>query len=189
MTRWPTVRLTEARQVLALMDVEEEDLPPPGGDLHAWYDGLRHASPADAVDYIAHALPRFEAVAWAAAFLHERSRDRDLPGRDRLALDHAMRWLDEPNDANRRAVHAAAQAAGQRSPERMLGSAVFYSGGSISPVGAAPVLPPEEAALRCAAGAVKMAAYRTETPIEALAEALALAEQVAERGVRALTKP
>lgn len=190
MTRWPIVKLTQARQVFVLMDVDEDDLPPAADDLHAGYDALRGGdAPADALDYIAHALPRLEAVAWAARCLHDHARDHSLPIRDRLALDHAMRWIDEPSDANRRATHAAAEAARHRSPERMLGMAVFYSGGSIAPIQAAPVLAPSEACLRYAAGAVKASAYRSGTPGTALAEALALAEQVAERGVEALARP
>lgn len=190
MTRWPTVKLTQARQVYALMDVEEEDLPPAADDLHACYDALRRGdAPADALDYIAHALPRQEAVAWAARCLHDHARDHTLPIRDQLTLDHTMRWIDEPSDTHRRATHAAAQAAGQRSPERMLGMAVFYSGGSIAPMNAAPVLAPPEACLRYAAGAVKASAYRRGIPGDAMAKALALAEQVAERGVQVLTKP
>ncbi|RMB54802.1 hypothetical protein C8J44_0028 [Sphingomonas sp. PP-CE-3A-406] len=190
MTRWPTVKLTQARQVFALMDVDEDDLPPAADDLHARYDLLRRGdAPADALDYIAHALPRQETVAWAARCLHDHACDRSLPIRDQLALDHAMRWIDEPSDTNRRATHAAAEAAGQRSPERLLGMAVFYSGGSIAPMNAAPVLAPPEACLRYAAGAVKASAYRSGTPGTTLAEALALAEQVAERGVQALAKP
>ncbi len=190
MTRWPIVKLTQARQVLALMDVDEDELPPAADDLHARYDALRGGdAPADALDYIAHALPRLEAVTWAARCLHDQARDRSLPIRDQLALDHAMRWIDEPSDTHRRATHAAAEAAGHRSPERMLGMAVYYSGGSIAPVNAAPVLAPPEACLRYAAGAVKASAYRSATPGAAMATALVLAEQVAERGVEALAKP
>lgn len=187
MTQWPVVKLTQARQVLALIDVEGEDLPPADDDLYRHYAMLRDSgSQVEALDYIAHALPRLEAVGWAAHVLYDQARRHPLPAADRLALDHVMRWLEDQSDANRRAAYAAAENAGALSAEAMLATAVFYSGGSIGMPGAPPILPPAEACPSHAAGAVKVAAYRDGSPDATIRAALALAERVAEQGMAAL---
>lgn len=189
MTSWPIVTLTQSRQVAMLMGIDRDDLPDPAPDLHDRYAALRRdGSRAEALDYIGHALPRLEAVSWAARILDDESRIVDLPVRDQLALDHVLRWLDDPIEANRRAAHGAAQDAGRYSAERHLATAVFYAGGSIAPVGARPVLAPPEAALRYAIGAVKVAAYRGADPNALLDRALALAERIASEGLAALKR-
>lgn len=190
MSDWPIVKLTQARQVAMLMDVESEDLPDAAIDVQAGYAAIKaEGSAADAVDYIGHALPRLEAVTWAAHLLDAESRTGPLPVLDRLALDHALRWLDAPSDANRRATQAAALAASPRSAEQRLGLAVFYSGGSIADPGMPPLLPPPEACLRYAVAAVKRAAFRTEIPDAVLARALAAAEHSAAGGSAILLAP
>jgi hypothetical protein len=192
MTPWPTIKLTQARQVALLIDedMDEHDLPDAALDIQAGYAAIKlDGETADALDYIGHALPRLEAVAWAAHVLDAESRRRELPVRDRLALDHALRWLDEPSDVNRRATQAAALAASPRSAENRLGLAVYYSGGSIADAGMPPLLAPPEACLRYAVAAVKSAAYRTDAPDSVLERALLLAERTAEGGLPALTAP
>ncbi|WP_260598928.1 DUF6931 family protein [Sphingomonas endolithica] len=190
MNPWPAIKLTQARQVALLLDgdLDESELPDDAIDVQAGYVAIKgNGSAADAVDYIGHALPRLEAVAWAAQVLDRESRVRELPVRDRLALDHALRWLDEPSDANRRATQVAALAANPRSAEHRLGLAVYYSGGSIADPGMPPLLAPPEACLRYAVAAVKSAAFRTDAPATVLGSALALAERAAEGGLPALT--
>ena len=184
MTQWSGVKLTQARQVAMLMDVDEDDLPDPAIDVRAGYAAIRaDGRTADALDYIGHALPRLEAVTWAARLLDADSRVRDLPVRDRLALDHALRWLDEPSDANRRATQQAALSASRQSAEHCLALAVYYSGGSIADVGMPPLLPPPEACLRYAVAAAKRAAWRSDAPAVKLERALAAAERIAEHGL------
>ncbi|MGY4398482.1 hypothetical protein ACVWZA_003690 [Sphingomonas sp. UYAg733] len=186
MTAWSAVKLTQARQVAVLMDVEEDDLPDATLDVQAGYAALKGSGDAaDALDYIGHALPRLEAVTWAARFLDAESRLREIPVRDRLALDHALRWLDDSSDANRRATHAAALSASVRSAEHCLALAVYYSGGSITDTGMAPLLPPPEACLRYAVAAVKRAAFRSDAPERVLHRAFATAEHIAEGGLAA----
>jgi hypothetical protein len=190
MNPWPAIKLTQARQVALLLDgdLDDSELPDDAVDVQAGYVAIKaNGSAADAVDYIGHALPRLEAVAWAAQVLDRESRMRELPVRDRLALDHALRWLDEPSDANRRATQVAALAANPRSAEHRLGLAVYYSGGSIADAGMPPLLAPPEACLRYAVAAVKSAAFRTDAPATVLGSALALAERAAEGGLPALT--
>jgi len=187
MSDWKTVRLTSALQVAELMDAEPETLPGPDLPVRAHYEALRSEGlTLEALEYIGHALPRLEAIWWAAHLLEGEARKRALPPLDRQALDHALRWLGDPDDDKRRATSEAADAAAERSPERLLALGVFLSGGSISLPDLPPVLPGPETACRLAVGAVMRAAYRTDTPERVLEQALALAEKVAEKGIAAL---
>ena len=45
-----------------------------------------------------------------------QSRKQELPTRERLALDTALRWLQDPTDQHRRAAYVAAEAAPMASP-------------------------------------------------------------------------
>lgn len=186
MGEWKAIRMTQARQVVEMMDGEEQSLAVADVDVRTYYDGLKATAPDDALDFIAHALPRQEAVAWAAHLLDRESRHRVLSARDRQALDCALRWVGEPDDPNRRAAHDAAQRAGERSPERLLGLAVYLSGGSLSGPDLPPVLPAPEACGRMAASAIKMAGYRSGDADTVIGDALSLAERIAQRGISAI---
>lgn len=185
---WTTIRMAQARQVAELMGVKEDDLPDAEVPTRARYDALRKdGALEEATDFIGHALPRLEAVGWAARVVDDESRKRPLHRRDRLALDHVLRWLGDPDDTKRRGVFDAAQAATEGGPEQLLGYAVFFSGGSMAPADLQPILPPPGTAGRFAAGAVRVAAHRSGETKTLLAGALDLAEAVAEKGMKALT--
>lgn len=187
MTNWTVCKFTEARQVAQLMRLAEDDWPEPAVEPPIYFASIRSGSlRADAVRFLAVALPRFEAVAWAARVLEDEARARRLPPRDRQALDFALRWLGDPDDARRRAAFDAAEAAEDRAAERLLGLAVFFSGGSISMPDLPPVLPPPEASGTFAGAAVLAAAFRTEQPDDVLDRALDLGEAVATNGMDAL---
>lgn len=187
MTEWMLCKFTEARQVAQLMRVEEADLPEPAVTPVSHFASIRSAEQrADAVKFLALALPRFESVAWAARVLENEARDRRLPPRDRQALDFALRWLGDPDDARRRAAFDAAEAAGDRAPERLLAFAVFFSGGSISMPDLPPILPPQESCGTFAGAAVLTAAFRGDDPDDVLDRALDLGEAIATRGMDAL---
>jgi len=187
MDGWDQVRWTEARQVAALMRIDEEAWPPAGMTPRAHFHALREAGdrPA-AIAHLGHALPRFEALAWSCTVLDREAAGRTLRPHDRRALDAALRWLGDPGDAWRRAAFDAAEAAGEHAPERLLGLAVFFSGGSISQPDLPPVLPPPETAGAMAAAAVTVAGYRSADPAAALDRALDLGDKIAARGTRAL---
>lgn len=185
--QWDAVRLTEARQVAALMGHHRDDWPDAEMPVRARYDALREAgAAAAAVKYLAHALPRLEAVAWAARVLEAQARHTPLAPSARHALDVSLRWLGERSDAHRRAAREAAEAIGKPAPERALGLAIFYSGGSVAGPHQPPVIPPEHVAARYAVQAITAAAYRSETPDAVFADALALGEAVARTGMEAL---
>lgn len=185
--QWNQVRWTQAHQIASLMDVDEAELPEEGVAPVAHYQALRAGGDRlTAVSFLGHALPRFEALAWAARVLDEQAAALTLARADRQALEHALRWLGEPNDWTRRAAMDAADAAGERSPERMLATGVFFSGGSISQPDLPPVMPPPELAGRFAAIAVTLAAARVEDGTAVLDRALDLGERVAADGMQVL---
>jgi hypothetical protein len=188
MDGWTQVRWTEARQVAQLMELEEEHLPDEGVAPLAHYAATREAGDrAGAVAFLGHALPRFEAIAWACRILEDEARDLKLRVLDRQALDYSLRWLGDPSDERRRAAMEAADEAGARSPEKLLAMAVFFSGGSIAPPDLPPVLPQPETAGRLASAAIQLAAHRTDHAAAVLDRALDLGEKVAQQGTRALS--
>ena len=190
MADWKTVKWTEARQIAAAMELDESAQPAEGTDPRSYYVKLRESGELDrAISYLGHALPRFEAVAWAAYLLEMQSRKKRLAARDRQALDRSLRWLEEPTDEYRRAAYQAAEAAGRESPERLLGMAVFMSGGSMAPPNLPAANPPQEVCGRVAAAAILMAAHRSENPGQALATALDAGDRIASKGVQALASP
>lgn len=188
MAEWAQVRWTEARQLVAFQGVAPDALPPEGKPPAEHFADLRAAGDRKgAVQFLALALPRYESIAWSAHVIEEVANARKLAGPDRAALDYALRWLGEPNDDRRRAAFAAADAAGERAPERFLGMAVFFSGGSISGVDLPPVPPAPELTGKMAGGALTFATDHAVDPVATLDRALDLGEKVAEQGMQALT--
>jgi hypothetical protein len=184
MEPWTKVKWSEARQIAEVMGLDEAEWPEEGIPPQAWYQKLIAQEDLElAVALIGHALSRFEAVAWAARLLESQSRSRKLAPRDQQALDRSLRWLDEPSDDYRREAFVASEQAGVGTAERLLGSAVFLSGGSIAPVDLPPVNPPAQLSGRLAASAVLVAAHRTGDAAAALREALAAGERIAASGL------
>ncbi|MCS6933042.1 MAG: hypothetical protein NZM27_12625 [Acetobacteraceae bacterium] len=113
----------------------------------------------EAVRLAAHALPKREAV-WWACMCARAVPDPALPEADRKALAAAEAWVRRPDEANRRAAMAAAQATRMQSPEVWAAVGAFWSGGSMAPEGQ-PVVPPAEHLTGVAvSGAVVLAAVR-----------------------------
>ncbi|RZM35847.1 MAG: hypothetical protein EOP67_09600 [Sphingomonas sp.] len=186
---WGAVRLTEARQVAALMGIDVDDRPSADVPVRTHYDALRAGNRRSAaLQYLGHALPRLEAIAWAARIVADTAAACPPPRRARHALDVALRWLEEPTEVHRRAAGAAAEAISQPVAERLLASAVFFSGGSIVAANASPVVPPDHVAARYAVGAIDDATRRATDPGAALETALILGERIAERGMAALDR-
>lgn len=186
---WTSVRLTEARQVAALMGHDRDDWPHEGVGVTAHFAALRAAGRrSGAIDYLAHALPRLEMIAWTARVIEDAAHHVELAPAARHALDVSLRWVGQPSEEHRRAAQRAAEAVNRQSPERFLGLAIFYSGGSIATPGLLAVAPPDHAAARYAAIAIGQAAYRSGNPDQLFDRALDLGETVARRGMAALAQ-
>ncbi|MBQ1542660.1 hypothetical protein C5708_04265 [Caulobacter sp. CCUG 60055] len=180
MRRWKQVKWTEAGQVAAILGwpASKHDAEPP----EAAFDRLRaEGRDDDAALFLGQALPRFEAVAWAAQSVR-RLAPVDAPEGDAQALKAALLWLQDPSELRRRAAFDAAAGAGDASPHRMCALAVFFSGGSLAPADLAPLPAPKDAAGKFAAGAVLTAATRSGRRQEGLRDALALGDELAKGG-------
>jgi hypothetical protein len=115
----------------------------------------------DAVRFLAHTLPRREAV-WWACLCARAVGGTALPAPQAAAVQAAERWVADPSEANRRAAQAASEAAGLGTPAACAAVAAFWSGGSLAPPDL-PVVPPAETlTAHGAASAVLLAAVLTE---------------------------
>jgi hypothetical protein len=97
---------------------------------------------SDASKFLAHALPKREAV-WWACLCAEPIMGPEPPAIALAALNAARAWVIDPKEENRRAAFAAAEAAKVGTPEGCAAMAAFLSGGSIS-LPNLPVVPPAE---------------------------------------------
>lgn len=141
---------------------------------------LRADNPVAATHFIAHCLPRLDAVRWLAACLSGMAPTSQAR---RLAARKAVnRWLAEPSDANRRLAYDAGDAAEFSTAEGCACLAVYFSGGSLAPATQEQPVPAPPAAFgQALAGAVILAALNDDpvNMIPRLAAALDAAEALA----------
>lgn len=97
----------------------------------------------DAVRLLAHALPKREAIWWAARCVRAALGDAEPTRTDRNALEAAERWVAEPVEKNRRAAQSPADATGYETACGWLAAGAFWSGGSMAPPDM-PEVPPKE---------------------------------------------
>jgi hypothetical protein len=116
---------------------------------------------SEAVQFFAFALPPREAVWWACQCSREELRE-PMPKPLQDAVEAAETWVRKPTEQHRRAAMSCAQATDFRSPAAWAAAAAFWSGGSLAPENSPEV--PAPAHLRgCAvAGAVMLAAVKSE---------------------------
>lgn len=128
----------------------------------AFLDALieKHQFP-DAVRFLAHALPKREAV-WWACLCTRAVAGSSAPPKISAALQTAEKWVVDPSEENRRAAMPAAEAAEFKTPAGCAAVAAFWSGGSLGPPNV-PVVPPGEyLTAHGVAGAVMLAAVQPE---------------------------
>ena len=112
---------------------------------------------ADAVQLLAHALPKREAVWWAcrcARSIADTNRGKELFA----ALKAAEEWVANPTEEKRRVCETAAEATQYRSAAGLAALAAFFSGGSLAPTGVAAVEPGPLLTAKAVANAVQLAA-------------------------------
>ena len=173
---WQRSSWSDAGQIVALIDPDREDGGAAGQPLHAWYGELRGAGKLrEAVEFVAHALPRYECVVWATRSLIELGAvDRHDP----LMLA-VLRWIDDPRDRQRRAAADLADATRKDSPALLLARAVHLSGGSLAPEDLPPIQPAPDVCAKMAGAAVLSGAYLQADPQAALMRALELGNSIA----------
>lgn len=132
--------------------------PTADGALRLLLDG----GPAEAaVELLAHALPRREALWWAATCVRLRLPDPAPKGEPAL-LEAVEEWVRKPSDEARRAAYALANANGLDSPSGIVAAGVFFAGDSLAPAGQQAVPPPGHLVGVMVANAVRLASTRQE---------------------------
>lgn len=116
---------------------------------------------ADAVKFLAHLLPRREAV-WWAWMCARKGLGEAPPAEEQTALLATEKWISEPSDEHRRAALEAANAASLESPAGCAALAAFLSGGSLAPPGMAEIPPPRYAAAKAVYGSLVFSAVTVE---------------------------
>jgi hypothetical protein len=115
----------------------------------------------DAVRFLAHALPKREAV-WWAWICARRSAGAEPPQKIKVSLDATEKWIAQPTEEHRRAAMQAAQDAELTTAAGCAGLAAFFSSGSLGPPNA-PVVPPGDyLTAKAVSGAVIFAAVAVE---------------------------
>jgi hypothetical protein len=115
----------------------------------------------DAVRFIAHALPRREAVWWAWVCARKSAGETPKPP-IKAALDAAERWVVQPTEEHRRQALQFGEAADFGTAAGCAALGAFMSGGSLGPP-QAPVVPPGEfMTAKAVSGAVILAAVLPE---------------------------
>jgi len=114
-----------------------------------------------AIRVFGQALPPREAVWWACVSARANPDPAAKP-LDLAALQAADAWVRRPSEENRRAAHAAAEAAGGRSPEAWAATGAFWSGGSLAPPTAPEIPMPPHLCGVAVACSVMLAAVRND---------------------------
>lgn len=111
----------------------------------------------DAIHYLAHALPKRDAVWWACLCAHSVSDD-GLSPESITALEATEAWVREPNEDRRRAAMAAAERTDMDTAPSLAALGAFFSGGSIAPPDHKEIPPAEELTGRMVSAAIMLAA-------------------------------
>ena len=188
MSEWRRVKWSEARQVLEILDLAKDTPADQGAMAPVRYFAFLRENDrlTEAVKFLGQALPRLEAVAWAARTVRDLTppnADRDRP--EARALRAALLWVSDPTEARRRAALDAAETCSATTPEFLAAMATFFSGGSIAPANCPQLPAARDAAGRFAAVAVISAAARTQRMQEALNAALDAGALIASQGLEA----
>lgn len=183
MSVWSMVQFSQARQIAQSMGVKDPKLPEAGVAPDQHYRRLvGEGRQTDAVNFLAHALPRYEMIAWVTRTVGAIQSDSTRKPQELRGMDIARRWVRDPVDEVRRQAWTMAENMEEASPERLLLHAIFFSGGSIAPEDLPPVHAPEETSAHLGGAAIQLAAYRTPSPTAALAKALEMGEQLTVAG-------
>lgn len=115
----------------------------------------------DAVRFVAHALPKREAV-WWAWISARRGSGENPPPKIKASLEATERWIAQPTDENRRAAKEAADIAKLGTAAGCAGLAAFFSGDSLAPPDCPAVAPGPYLTAKAVSAAVNLAAMSGE---------------------------
>jgi hypothetical protein len=135
---------------------------------------INHKYWFDAVTLLSHAMPQREAVWWGARvcddYLDQNQMDDVSRQEEEQVLATARRWVNEPEEVNRMAAHAAAFGIPNRVPSHWVGMAVFWAAGNITPDAGVITPPPPYLYARGVSAAIDLAASLTMHAREELYE-------------------
>jgi hypothetical protein len=106
-----------------------------------------------ALEFLAFALPRRCAVAWLVQSAQEMT---ELTPEEKTAAAIAGEWLKTPGESLRRKLFAECQTVETSRPAHWIGSAIFFSSGSIAPEGSPNVAPGPKVAGQCVFAGITM---------------------------------
>jgi hypothetical protein len=112
---------------------------------------------ADAVRFVAHALPKREAV-WWGWISAKKAAGADPPPKIKASLEATEKWIAQPDDESGRVAMAAAKEAQTSTAAGCAGMAAFFSGSSLGPSHIPPIPPGEFLTAKAVSGAVIYAA-------------------------------
>jgi hypothetical protein len=137
---------------------------------------------ADAVRFLAHALPRREAVWWAWVCARKNAGVDPAP-KTRAALDATERWIMQPTEDNRRQAMTFGEAAEFATAAGAAALSAFMSSGSLAPPDAPLVPPGEFMTAKAVTGSVTLAAVTPDAALapEKFREYVRLGLEVADR--------
>lgn len=110
---------------------------------------------AEAIRLLAAAMLPHCAVRWACRCIRRDGVMSDLDGH---ALAAAERWAASPTEENRRAAQAVAEHLDYGTAAAWTAMAAFWSGGSMTPIDAPPVAPPDDLFPQAIYSAISLAA-------------------------------
>jgi hypothetical protein len=167
------------------LDDEAKPLLEPQMTVRQFYELLgKRQLFADAERLLAHALPKREAVWWAAQCVKATFGDQ-LPPTDKAAFAVAEEWAAEPTESNRRRAEGAAERTKHETAAGWAAAAAFFSGGSIAPPDMPEVPPTETLAAQAVIVAISLSANADPKKSPARhAEFHALGARVADAQVR-----
>jgi len=158
----PNLKITasEAEPIAAqfpLSEIGKAELKPAMPPINFLEALIAKGAYPDAIQFLARALPKREAVWWTCLCC------RDILGKDgepklATAVQAAEAWVYKPNEENRRGAEKAGNAISESHPARWVAMAAFWSGGSLAPPSAPEVKPPDDFTAKAVTGAVLMAA-------------------------------
>jgi len=153
----------EAAERAALSDAARALLEPQASPQTYLAALTRAGLHADAVRFLAQALPPREAVWWACVCTRTtRSPDRSDHPDNGAAQQAAESWVYEPTEKNRRLAMDCASRTDFQSPSAWSAVAAFWSGGSLAPPDLPDVPPAPHLCGTAVAGAVILAAVRQD---------------------------
>lgn len=115
----------------------------------------------DAIRFLAHALPKVNAVRWAYAAA-QKATGEEASDSELRCLESARKWADDPSEENRQEAMAAAEEDDFSGAAAWAAAAASWSGGSMTPPEFEEVPPPEHLTGTAAASAVLLASVATE---------------------------